>query len=150
MPGGPAPDSLLPEDLERFGVVNQTTMLASDTQAIADHLKQALEVRDGGSADRFANTRDTLCYATLDNQTATSGALDALAGKADLAVVVGGYNSSNTSHLVELCEEVMPTWFVRGADEFAESGRLGHFDLHAGEEGRRVATGGRNRPGNRA
>lgn len=123
----------VPEDLERFGVVNQTTMLASDTQAIADHLKQALEVRDGGSADRFANTRDTLCYATLDNQTATSGALDALAGKADLAVVVGGYNSSNTSHLVELCEEVMPTWFVRGADEFAESGRLGHFDLHAGE-----------------
>ena len=96
-------------------------------------MKQALEVRDGGSADRFANTRDTLCYATLDNQTATSGALDALAGKADLAVVVGGYNSSNTSHLVELCEEVMPTWFVRGADEFAESGRLGHFDLHAGE-----------------
>ena len=54
----------VPEDLERFGVVNQTTMLASDTQAIADHLKQALEVRDGGSADRFANTRDTLCYAT--------------------------------------------------------------------------------------
>ena len=52
-------------------------MLASDTQAIADYLKQALEQRDGGSADRFANTRDTLCYATLDNQTATTGAIEA-------------------------------------------------------------------------
>ena len=130
--GRTSPGFTAPDDLERFGVVNQTTMLASDTQAIADHLKQALEVRDGGSAERFANTRDTLCYATLDNQTATSGALDALSGKADLAIVVGGYNSSNTSHLVELCEEVMPTWFVRGADEFAKDGLLGHFDLHAG------------------
>lgn len=123
----------VPRDLDRFGVVNQTTMLASDTQAIADHLKQALEQRDGGASDRFANTRDTLCYATLDNQTATTGALEALAGEADLAVVVGGYNSSNTSHLVELCEDVMPTWFVRSSEEFSEDGSLGHFDLHAGE-----------------
>ncbi len=123
----------VPRDLERFGVVNQTTMLASDTQAIADHLKGALEQRDGGNPERFANTRDTLCYATLDNQTATTGALEAEGRGADLAVVVGGYNSSNTSHLVELCEEVMPTWFVRSADEFMEDGRLGHFDLHAGK-----------------
>ena len=123
----------VPGDLDRFGVVNQTTMLASDTQAIADHLKQALEVRDGGSADRFANTRDTLCYATLDNQTATTGALEAMGAEADLAIVVGGYNSSNTSHLVELCEEAMPTWFVRSADEFAADGSLGHFDLSASE-----------------
>ncbi len=123
----------VPRDLDRFGVVNQTTMLASDTQAIADHLKQALEQRDGGASDRFANTRDTLCYATLDNQTATTGALQALGGEADFAVVVGGYNSSNTSHLVELCEEVMPTWFVRSSDEFTEDGSVGYFDLHAGE-----------------
>ena len=123
----------VPGDLDRFGVVNQTTMLASDTQAIADHLKQALEVRDGGSVDRFANTRDTLCYATLDNQTATTGALEAMGAEADLAIVVGGYNSSNTSHLVELCEEAMPTWFVRSADEFAADGSLGHFDLSASE-----------------
>lgn len=122
----------VPRDLDRFGVVNQTTMLASDTQAIADHLKQALEQRDGGESDRFANTRDTLCYATLDNQTATTGALDTLGAEADFAVVVGGYNSSNTSHLVELCEEVMPTWFVRSSEEFAEDGSVGHFDLKAG------------------
>ena len=120
----------VPEDLARFGVVNQTTMLASDTQAIADHLKQALRERDAGSDERFASTRDTLCYATLDNQTATTGALEAMGSESDLAVVVGGYNSSNTSHLVELCEERMPTWYVSGADEFAEDGSLGHFDMH--------------------
>ena len=131
--GRTSPEFHVPEDLHRFGVVNQTTMLASDTQAIADHLKQALEVRDGGSADRFANTRDTLCYATLDNQTATTGALESMGEEADLAIVVGGYNSSNTSHLVELCEAAMPTWFVRSADEFAADGSLGHFDLAASE-----------------
>jgi 4-hydroxy-3-methylbut-2-enyl diphosphate reductase len=45
---------------------------------------------------------------------------------------VGGYNSSNTSHLVELCEEVVPTWFIRGADEFGADGHLGHFDMKSG------------------
>jgi len=90
-------------------------------------------VRDGGDDGRFANTRDTLCYATLDNQTATASALDMARESADLAVVVGGYNSSNTSHLVELCEEVLTTWFVRGSDEFLEDGRLAHFDLGQGK-----------------
>ena len=123
--------------------MNQTTMLANDTQAIADHLKQALEQRDGGASDRFANTRDTLCYATLDNQTATTGALEALAGEAD-PPWWWGYNSSNTSHLVELCEDVMPTWFVRSSEEFSEDGSLGHFDLHAGE--RRETVGGLPNP----
>lgn len=135
-PGRTSEGFTVPDDLERFGVVNQTTMLASDTQAIADHLKSALVARDG-SDGHFANTRDTLCYATLDNQTATAGALDIARGEGDLAVVVGGYNSSNTSHLVELCEEVLPTWFIHGADEFQPDGALGHFDLHEGE--RRMA-----------
>lgn len=129
--GRMTPGFKVPEDLEGFGVVNQTTMLASDTQAIADHLKAAVEVRDGGSDDRFANTRDTLCYATLDNQTATASALDMARNAADVAFVVGGYNSSNTSHLVELCEEILPTWFIRGAGEFQEDGALCHFDLKA-------------------
>ncbi|MEJ7671212.1 MAG: hypothetical protein WKF59_00425 [Chitinophagaceae bacterium] len=52
--------------------------------------------------ERFADTRDTLCYATYENQSAVYGLLKT---DADLAIVVGGYNSSNTSHLVELCEE---------------------------------------------
>lgn len=110
---------------DRIGVVNQTTMLATETAAIADLLRNAVLAR-GGTA---ANTRDTLCYATNDNQQATLAALDA---GADVAVVVGGYNSSNTTHLVELCAERMPTYFIRNELEFTEEG-LRHFDVHAQE-----------------
>lgn len=117
-------------DLARIGVVNQTTMLASETQGISSLLESALTTRR--PADDFANTRDTLCYATNDNQQATRGALDA--GLADLALVVGGYNSSNTSHLVELCAEVVPTFFIRNEDELLEDGAVRHYDLHAREE----------------
>ena len=113
--------------LDRVGVVNQTTMLATDTQAIADRIKQAVVRTESGW---FANTRDTLCYATNDNQSATRGAL--LAGKADVAIVVGGYNSSNTTHLVELCEGHMPTYFVRNELEWKPDG-LHHFDIHDGQ-----------------
>ena len=62
----------------------------------------------------FADTRDTLCYATNDNQSAVSGMLET---PADLAIVVGGYNSSNTSHLVELCEQKLPTYFIEGPEK---------------------------------
>ena len=113
--------------LQRVGVVNQTTMLASDTQAIADRIKQAVDRDENGE---FANTRDTLCYATNDNQSATRGAL--LAGGADVALVVGGYNSSNTSHLVELCESHMPTFFIRNELEWKDDG-VHHFDIHSGQ-----------------
>ena len=60
--------------------------------------------------EHFADTRDTLCYATNDNQTAVIGMLET---NADLAIVVGGYNSSNTSHLVELCEEKLAYLFYQ-------------------------------------
>lgn len=120
------------KDLEHIGVVNQTTMLASETQAIADHLKQVMIQHYGLSAadiaSRFADTRDTLCYATNDNQSAVQGMLEA---DADLALVIGGYNSSNTSHLVELCEQKLPTYFIR--DEFCliSDTLIRHFDLHS-------------------
>lgn len=113
------------QDLKRIGVVNQTTMLASDTQAIADFLKGVVESADSALPvrDRFADTRDTLCYATLDNQTAVKGLLQT---PADLAVVVGGYNSSNTSHLVELCEEQLPTYFIDHEDRILDADRIDH------------------------
>jgi 4-hydroxy-3-methylbut-2-enyl diphosphate reductase len=115
-------------DLKRIGVVNQTTMLATETQAIADLLKQAVIDRYGSDdvPAHFADTSDTLCYATKENQDATYTLIES---GADLAIVVGGYNSSNTSHLVELCEEHMPTFFVSGADD-VERGAIRHFDLH--------------------
>lgn len=118
-------------DLQRIGVVNQTTMLASDTQAIAEYLKQCMiekyALTEENVADHFADTRDTLCYATNDNQASVSGLLEI---PADLAIVVGGYNSSNTSHLVELCEEKLPTYFIDSADKILSGNRISHFDLH--------------------
>ncbi|HLZ16705.1 MAG TPA: 4-hydroxy-3-methylbut-2-enyl diphosphate reductase [Cyclobacteriaceae bacterium] len=103
-------------DLRRIGVVNQTTMLATETQAIADFFKQAMRDRYGEEnlKNHFADTRDTLCYATNDNQDAS---YELLKTGADLAIVVGGYNSSNTSHIVELCERKFPTYFINSEAE---------------------------------
>ncbi len=115
------------KDLSRIGVVNQTTMLASETQAIADYLKNAM-IKKYGEAEvgsHFADTRDTLCYATNDNQEATYGLLKE---NADFAVVVGGYNSSNTGHLVELCEQKLKTYFISSADKILSGTEISHFD----------------------
>jgi 4-hydroxy-3-methylbut-2-enyl diphosphate reductase len=105
------------DDLQRIGVVNQTTQLATDTQAISDYLKSVIkqhyQLTDETINTHFAETRDTLCYATNDNQTAVNGMLNA---DADIALVIGGYNSSNTSHLVELCKKKIPTYFIDSAD----------------------------------
>ncbi len=119
------------KDLRRIGVINQTTMLASDTQGIADFLKSIMikkyNLTDDNVADHFADTRDTLCYATNDNQSAVYGMLEQ---EADFAIVVGGYNSSNTSHLVELCEEKLTTYFINSADKITADNQIFHFDLH--------------------
>ncbi|PJJ76221.1 4-hydroxy-3-methylbut-2-enyl diphosphate reductase [Thermoflavifilum aggregans] len=118
-------------DLQRIGVVNQTTMLASETQAIADYLKQVIktyfQLTDETIDKHFADTRDTLCYATNDNQTAVIRMLEE---QADFAIVVGGYNSSNTSHLVELCIEKIPTYFICGPQEIQDNGDIHHWDIH--------------------
>jgi 4-hydroxy-3-methylbut-2-enyl diphosphate reductase len=123
------------KDLQHFGVVNQTTQLATDTQAIAEYLKQVVKkhfnLNDTNIQERFADTRDTLCYATNDNQTAVTGLLDT---PADLAIVVGGYNSSNTSHLVELCEEKLPTYFINSADNILSSVEIMHCNWRTKEE----------------
>ncbi|MFB1022972.1 MAG: 4-hydroxy-3-methylbut-2-enyl diphosphate reductase [Vicingaceae bacterium] len=115
--------------LTRVGVVNQTTMLASDTQAIADYFKDIMLAKYGEKqlSEHFADTRDTLCYATNDNQQATFGLLKE---KADLAIVVGGFNSSNTSHLVELCEEKLSTYFISTEEEILNTSRIRHFNFH--------------------
>lgn len=109
------------KDLQQIGVVNQTTQLASDTQAISDYLKSVIikhyNLNASNIGDRFADTRDTLCYATNDNQTAVNGMLET---PADLAIVIGGYNSSNSSHLVELCESKLTTYFIDSADRILD------------------------------
>jgi 4-hydroxy-3-methylbut-2-en-1-yl diphosphate reductase len=114
-------------DLQRIGVVNQTTMLATETQQIADYLKSIMISTYGQESlrDHFADTRDTLCYATNDNQDATYELLNT---DADLAIVVGGYNSSNTSHIVELCERKFPTYFINSEKEIKSASEIHHFD----------------------
>lgn len=123
------------KDLRRIGVVNQTTMLASDTQAIADFLKQTMievyQPAEGNIEQHFADTRDTLCYATLDNQSAIMGLLNT---PADLAIVVGGYNSSNTSHLVELCEEKLTTFFISSEEKIISPTEILHYNFHNKKE----------------
>lgn len=118
-------------DLAKFGVINQTTMLATETSEVMDVLKAAaIEL-----GYQFADTSDTLCYATNENQSATYGLLDE---DADVAIVVGGYNSSNTLHIVELLERKFPTYHIRDASEVESAARIRHFSqwdkqMHATE-----------------
>jgi len=109
--------------LDKIGVVNQTTQLATDTQAISDFLKQVIISKFGPEnlAAHFADTRDTLCYATNDNQSAVLGLLQT---EADLAIVMGGKNSSNSSHLVELCEQKLPTYFIDDANRILNDNQI--------------------------
>ena len=120
-------------DLQKIGVVNQTTMLASETQEIADILKSTMINKYGiqNLSMHFADTRDTLCYATYDNQEATYGLLES---PADFAIVVGGYNSSNTSHIVELCEDKLPTYFISSAEKIISKNSIKYFDIHSKAE----------------
>lgn len=123
------------KNLQRIGVVNQTTMLASETQGISDYLKNVLvdyyKLDKTNTANHFADTRDTLCYATNDNQNATLALIE---HQADFAIVAGGYNSSNTSHLVELCEEKLPTYFIENAAKILDNHSLIHWNLHQKKE----------------
>lgn len=123
-----SPDFDVKKDLQKVGVVNQTTMLASETEEIADFLKLAMIEKYGAENinQHFADTRDTLCYATNDNQNATYGLMKE---QVDFAIVVGGYNSSNTSHLVELLDQKFTTYFISSADKIVSQTKINHFDL---------------------
>ncbi len=114
--------------LKSIGVVNQTTMLASETQEIADLLKETMIKKYGveNLHEHFADTRDTLCYATNENQDATYGMLEATA---DFAIVVGGYNSSNTTNIVKICEEEIRTYFIDSADKILSENEINYFDV---------------------
>ena len=122
-------------DLARFGVVNQTTMLATDTQEIADYLKEIMirkhQLSASSISERFADTRDTLCYATNDNQTAVRQLLEQ---EADVAIVIGGRKSSNSSHLVELCEHQLPTYFIESEVDILSRDEIKGFNWKTHEE----------------
>lgn len=117
------------KDLEKIGVVNQTTMLATETQEITDLLRDTMIEKYGLDTIKahIADTRDTLCYATNDNQSATYGLME---HEVDLAVVVGGSNSSNTTHLVELLEEKFNTFFITNESDIYSIREINTFDIH--------------------
>ena len=119
------------QDLRRVGVINQTTMLAEETREIALLIKESLRKRFGNDdlPKHYADTRDTLCYATSENQRAMKALLEC---DADIAVIVGGYNSSNTSHLVELCHGRLPAFYVKDAEEIISRKSIRHLDLEKG------------------
>lgn len=121
------------EDLTKIGVVNQTTMLATETQEITELLRDAMLKKYGETniKQHIADTRDTLCYATNDNQSATYGLLEE---KADFAIIVGGYNSSNTTHLVELLEPKFPCYFINSEENISENLEVSCFDIHSKTE----------------
>lgn len=129
--GGRYSDNFCVErDLHKIGLVNQTTMLASETQSIGEFLRSVMRelYPQDELKERFADTRDTLCYATTENQEATRSLL---ASGGDLALIVGGYNSSNTSHLVDLLEKKkkLPVYYIQDAKEMQSAEEISHLDL---------------------
>ena len=116
--------------LTHVGVANQTTMLKSETEEIQRRVRAAVGVRDGGDESAF-RMFDTICGATQERQDAL---FDLLREPPDLLIVVGGYNSSNTAHLVEIAEPVTPTFFIRNAACLESLEQILHFDLHENSE----------------
>lgn len=112
--------------LQQIGVANQTTMLKSETEEIQRRLQAAVEKRDGVGSKNF-QVFDTICGATQERQDSLFGLLQQ---PLDVLLVVGGYNSSNTTHLVEIGEQQLPTFFIRTAECLTSLEEIIHFDLH--------------------
>ena len=115
--------------LKEIGVANQTTMLKSETEEIQRRIRNALVDRDGD--DKAFQMFDTICGATQERQDAL---FDMLNKPMDVLLVVGGYNSSNTTHLVEIGQENLPTYFIREASCLESLETVIHFDVHADAE----------------
>ena len=120
-------------DLKRIGVVNQTTMLASETKNIIDQFEKTLQsIHSTADITKYlANTRDTLCYATNENQDST---LQLMQQNADLAIIAGGYNSSNTTHLVELTSKKVKTFFIDSDKKISLNNSINHFNIKTKRE----------------
>ncbi len=120
------------QHLKTVGVANQTTMLRGETEEVQRRIRQAIVDRDGpdGATKNF-RFFDTICGATQERQDALRELLDV---PMDLLLVVGGYNSSNTSHLAEMGEEKLPTYFVRNASRLVSDREILHYNLHERQE----------------
>ena len=118
--------------LEAVGVANQTTMLRGETEEVQRRIRAAILDRDGPErGSKSFRFFDTICGATQERQDALGRLLQE---KMNLLLVVGGYNSSNTSHLAEMGEEKLPTYFIRSASKLESAARITHFNLHEKRE----------------
>ena len=118
--------------LNTIGVANQTTMLRGETEEVQRRLKQAM-TRKYGEAQVAEHFRffDTICGATQDRQDALEKLLrDPL----DLLLVIGGYNSSNTSHLAEMGEAKLQTYFIKNAAKMESDRLIRHYNQHLHKE----------------
>ena len=130
--GAMSPDFDPDLHLASIGVANQTTMLRSETEEIQRRLRRAMVDRYGeAEIDLHYRMFDTICGATQERQDAL---IHLLQEPLDMMIVVGGYNSSNTSHLAEMSEERMPTFFIRNASKILSDKAILHFNLHKQEE----------------
>ena len=120
------------QHLRCVGVANQTTMLRSETEEVQRRVRQAITDRDGSElGEKNFRFFDTICGATQERQDAL---FDLLKLPLDMMIVVGGYNSSNTSHLAEIGEERLPTYFIRNSSRLETRDRVTHYNLHLGRE----------------
>ncbi len=117
--------------LQRVGMANQTTMLSSESLAVAERIRAAFVSRYGEdeAAARFRSF-DTICSATQDRQDAI---IELMKDPPDVVLIVGGFNSSNTGHLCEICSESSPTYHVETADDLFDGTRIRHLPAHATE-----------------
>lgn len=114
--------------LNAIGVANQTTMLRGETEEVQRRLKRAIEAKFGAAdVDKHFRFFDTICGATQDRQDALE---KLLAERLDLLLVIGGYNSSNTSHLAEMGEAKLPTFFIKNAAKMISDKLIQHYDQH--------------------
>ena len=114
------------KDLKKIGVVNQTTMIAEETQAISKYLKNIMRKKYKDNIENhFAETRDTLCYATNENQKAIK---EALKYKIDISFIIGGFNSSNTINITKLCEQKSPSFLIK-SDKFVSEKEIEYYNL---------------------
>ena len=118
--------------LQAVGVANQTTMLRGETEEVQRRFKAAMQQKYGAAeVDKHFRFFDTICGATQDRQDALE---KMLLDPPNLLIVVGGYNSSNTSHLAEMGEAKLPTYFIKNAKKMESDKLIRHYNLHLKQE----------------
>jgi 4-hydroxy-3-methylbut-2-en-1-yl diphosphate reductase len=118
--------------LQAVGVANQTTMLRGETEEVQRRFKAAMEKKHGAAnIEKHFRFFDTICGATQDRQDALE---KMLVEPMNLLIVVGGYNSSNTSHLAEMGEAKLPTYFIKNAAKMESTALIHHYNQHLKKE----------------